>query len=371
MSGPPQSSQQYINDNNIHVILKEAIKELCSKRPERPYAFLREYFGKLDSDEGFLYEYESQSQNNEHDHEQHEQIINVSRDHRASIHRRGAISAEVYTDEEVKNYTRKVVPKDYKTMQALERAFENNILLRSCDEDQRSHIFDAMAEQIFVKNDVIIKQGDPGNFFYVIDNGEVEVLVNESVVALISEWGTFGELALIHGRPRQATVVAKTDTLKLWAIDRDTYRKILMSLQQQKREKYDDFLSKVRILDNLQDWERLTVADALESVSFEAGDDIVQEGETGNEFFIVIDGSADVTQKMKNGSIKKVGQLGPSDYFGELALILDRPRAATVTAKSFLKCVKLDRSRFERVMGPVMDILKRTDYYKEYIQSSV
>jgi CRP-like cAMP-binding protein len=37
----------------------------------------------------------------------------------------------------------------------------------------------------------------------------------------------------------------------------------------------------------------------------------VQEGETGNEFFIVIDGSADVTQKMKNGSIKKVGQLGP------------------------------------------------------------
>ena len=55
-----------------------------------------------------MYEYESQSQNNEHDHEQHEQIINVSRDHRASIHRRGAISAEVYTDEEVKNYTRKV-----------------------------------------------------------------------------------------------------------------------------------------------------------------------------------------------------------------------------------------------------------------------
>ena len=37
-----------------------------------------------------------------------EEIVNVSRDNRASIHRRGAISAEVYTDEEVKNYTRKV-----------------------------------------------------------------------------------------------------------------------------------------------------------------------------------------------------------------------------------------------------------------------
>jgi len=61
-----------------------------------------------------------------------------------------------------------VVPKDYKTMQALERAFENNILLRSCDEDQRSHIFGAMAEQLFQRGDVIIKQGDPGNYFYVI-----------------------------------------------------------------------------------------------------------------------------------------------------------------------------------------------------------
>lgn len=363
-----ETSKQYIHDNNIQVILKDAIKELCSKRPELPYAFLRDYFGRLDVEDGVLYDYDASCQQ-QHDNEP--EVVNVSRDNRASIHRRGAISAEVYTDEEVKNYTRKVVPKDYKTMQALERAFENNILLRSCDEDQRSHIFDAMAEQIFQRADVIIKQGDPGNYFYVIDSGEVEVLVNDKVVALITEWGTFGELALIHGRPRQATVIAKSDTLKLWAIDRDTYRKILMSLQQQKRETYDDFLSKVRILDNLQDWERLTVADALESVSFESGEDIVREGDVGNEFFIVCDGTADVTQKSKNGTIKKVGQLGPSDYFGELALILDRPRAATVTAKSFLKCVKLDRSRFERVMGPVMDILKRTDYYKEYIQSSV
>ena len=80
-----------------------------------------------------------------------------------------------------------------------------------------------------------------------------------------------------------------------------------------------------------------------------------------------------------------------SDFFGELALILSRPRAATVKAKTFVKvtfvtfiaynkcdtlnpifqCVKLDRNRFERVMGPIMDILKGTEYYKEYVQNSV
>lgn len=41
----------------------------------------------------------------------------------------------------------------------------------------------------------------------------------------------------------------------------------------------------------------------------------------------------------------EVGRLGPSDYFGEIALLLDRPRAATVVAKGALKCVKLDRAR--------------------------
>ena len=82
--------------------------------------------------------------------------------------RRGAISAEVYNDEEIQNYKRIVVPKDYKTMQALQRVFENIKLLKSCDEDQRSHIFDAMAEHNFQRGDVIIKQGDPGDYFYVM-----------------------------------------------------------------------------------------------------------------------------------------------------------------------------------------------------------
>lgn len=48
-----------------------------------------------------------------------------------------------------------------------------------------------------------------------------------------------------------------------------------------------------------------------------------------------------------------------SFFAGEIALVLNRPRAATVRAKGTLKCVKLDRQRFERVLGPCIDILKR------------
>lgn len=55
----------------------------------------------------------------------------------------------------------------------------------------------------------------------------LKVYVNGEWVTSISEGGSFGELALIYGTPRAATVKAKTD-LKLWGIDRDSYRRILM-----------------------------------------------------------------------------------------------------------------------------------------------
>lgn len=55
-------------------------------------------------------------------------------------------------------------------------------------------------------------------------------------------------MALIYGTPRAATVVAKTGSVKLWAIDRLTYRAILMGSTMRKRKIYDEFLSKVQIL---------------------------------------------------------------------------------------------------------------------------
>lgn len=57
---------------------------------------------------------------------------------------------------------------------------------------------------------------------------------------------------------------------------------------------------------------------------------------------------------------------------GEIALLLDRPRAATVKAKGPLKVIKLDRARFERILGPCADILKRNmTHYNSLISLSV
>merc|ERR1739844_312717 len=259
------------------------------------------------------------------------------------VRRRGAISAEPINEEDAASYVKKVVPKDYKTMASLSKAIAKNVLFSHLDENERSDIFDAMFPVNAMPGEVIIQQGDEGDNFYIIDTGDVEIYVNGEKVVQIGEGGSFGELALIYGTPRAATVKASTSSdVKLWGIDRDSYRRILMGSTIRKRKMYEEFLSKVSILENLDKWERLTVADSLEAVSFEDEEVVVKQGEAG------------------------------TDYFGEIALLLDRPRAATVNCRGPLKCVKLDRDRFERVLGPCSEILKRNiQQYNSYVSLSV
>merc|ERR1711923_21058 len=356
--------EAYVQMHDIQKILKECIVQLCVSRPDNPISFLREYFQKLEREAAKESKAALLSPDDLEDVESPlpSNIIQP-------VRRRGAISAEPINEEDAASYVKKVVPKDYKTMASLSKAIAKNVLFSHLDENERSDIFDAMFPSSAMPGEIIIKQGNEGDNFYIIDQGEVEIYVNGEKVPNIGEGGSFGELALIYGTPRAATVKASTD-VKLWGIDRDSYRRILMGSTIRKRKMYEELLAKVSILENLDAWERLIVADALEAVSYEDGEAVVKQGEHGDDFFIIVSGSATVTQyRAEGGESEEKGQLGPSDYFGEIALMLDRPRAATVTAKGQLKCVKLDRARFERVLGPCADILKRNiAHYNSFIK---
>jgi len=157
----------------------------------------------------------------------------------------GAVSAEVYTEEDVSNYVKKIVPKDPATKKALEKSMSRNVLFAHLDDTEKRDIFDAMDPVEKKAGDTILVQGEDGDNFYVIDSGEVDVFVNGEKVTSIKDGGSFGELALIYGTPRAATVKAKTD-VKLWGLDRDTYRRILMGSTIRKRKMYDELLSKVK-----------------------------------------------------------------------------------------------------------------------------
>ena len=92
-------------------------------------------------------------------------------------------------------------------------------------------------------------------------------------------------------------------------------------------------------IDLFSDLDRRTLeqlANSFKESDFEAGDSIAEQGKSGIGFFVIENGAADV---LVDG--EKVATLGPGDHFGEIALIDDRARTATVVAKSRLDCYGL------------------------------
>ncbi len=91
-----------------------------------------------------------------------------------------------------------------------------------------------------------------------------------------------------------------------------------------------------------------TIADEID---LRQGTVLTREGRPGREFFVLIDGTAEVTQ---NG--KKVADLGPGDWLGEIALITDSPRTATVTATSPVDVLVITDRRFRSVVETMPSI---------------
>jgi CRP/FNR family transcriptional regulator, cyclic AMP receptor protein len=90
--------------------------------------------------------------------------------------------------------------------------------------------------------------------------------------------------------------------------------------------------------------------DRLERVAhrrhYDPGAVIVQEGQGGIAFFVVINGQAQVTRTGTDGQVRELRKIGPGGVFGEMALFSDRPRTATVTAIEPTECLALHRLEF-------------------------
>jgi cAMP-dependent protein kinase regulator len=78
----------------------------------------------------------------------------------------------------------------------------------------------------------------------------------------------FGELALLYNAPRAATIKAKVDC-QLWVLDRNTFNHIVKDASMRKREKYEDFLKSVKLLQNMDHYERSKLADAIKEETYQ------------------------------------------------------------------------------------------------------
>jgi len=171
--------------------------------------------------------------------------------------------------------------------------------------------------------------------------------------------GSFGELALMYNAARAATVISAEPQCTLWALDRLTFRRILMESTFARRRMYESFLEEVPLLSTLTPYERSKIADALQSQKFPEGHYIIREGDPGHSFFLLEAGTA---VAYRSGNETPVKEYKKGDFFGELALLNDKPRAASVVSTSEVKVATLGKSAFQRLLGPVEGIMRRTKY---------
>jgi len=270
---------------------------------------------------------------------------------------RGSVSAEAYgTWNQKKVFEPPKYPKSDDQKVRLSETLKESFMFNTLEAADMEIIILAMKECNFTAGTKVIEEGESGDYLFVIEKGTLECVkaINgeSKVVKTCSEGDVFGELALLYNCPRAANVIAKNQCV-CWQLDRDTFNSIVQDAALKRRERYDKFLQSVTILGSVDAYERSQIADALVSETFSSGQFVVKQDDPGHKFYIVESGSL---YALKDDV--RVKDYKPGDYFGELALLKNQPRAASVVASSdSVRLVSMTRQSFSKMLGSLHDLL--------------
>ena len=229
--------------------------------------------------------------------------------------------------------------------------------LPTLDSDQRSRLSARIRRFVWSVGDEIVRQGDRTDRFYVIAEGEVEVLRTEPgrashLVARLGRGDYFGEIGLLHGVRRTATVRAVTRVVTL-ALERDAFVELVAESDLTAHE--IGRILRRRVLTNrlaaalprLDPFQLAGLLPRVELVRYAPGEVIIRQGEPADRFYVVSRGRVEVVNDQPRGDHIHLAWLEAGDYFGEIGLLQGRPRMATVRAgDDEVEMLALDRDAF-------------------------
>jgi CRP/FNR family cyclic AMP-dependent transcriptional regulator len=118
-----------------------------------------------------------------------------------------------------------------------------------------------------------------------------------------------------------------------------------------RRNQKVDLIKKAPLFAHASKRELQEVAQLADEIDLSEGKEMTRQGRPGREFFVLLEGSADV---IKDG--QRINTLGPGDFFGEIALVSDVPRTATVTATSPVRALVVTDRSFRRLLDDLPDM---------------
>lgn len=224
----------------------------------------------------------------------------------------------------------------------------------------------------YEKGQVVIEQGKmPADYFYIRESGDVRVIKNGEDLGIFKEQ-SFGELALLYDAPRAATIECASDC-DLWALDRITFKKVIVQSVRTQRVGHLKILKGVSILQTLNESELERLTDAINIKNVSKGEVVIREKDEGGTMYIIESGEFKCTQyDDETGEDVEVAVLDDGKYFGEIALLKNEKRKATVTCTTDAVLLEIERKVFKRLLGGVEDLLKRNaDLYDEITRQAM
>ena len=245
-------------------------------------------------------------------------------------------------------------PQSHWEAQIISMAIHRHSVLTDLTEDARDVLISRMKHYHLEPNQIVFEQGSEGTTFFVIGNGEVEVLVNSQVVNTLKTGDSFGEVALLHHVPRSATV-RTLEKCDLWGLDTHTFREAVQQVNIKNYTENRAFLDSVGLFSSLTANEKESLLSALSSQRFLPGKHIVTEGEPGDVFYLIKEGTVACSM---NGVERRKMRKG--EYFGEQALLYNTTRTATITADNTVSVLSIGRDQLVEVLGrSLQQILSR------------
>lgn len=236
--------------------------------------------------------------------------------------------------------------------------------------DEQKRLAERMDVRRFQFGETIFSAGEPGDALYLVSSGRARVIGRDASgrevsLGVLSPGDHFGEAALLSDAPRGATVRA-ADDLVLLRLQRSDFLSVIEH-HPEVRDILEKYLAEIGIQNFLKQFTVLGSVPAnflhelvqrLKVKKIEAGKVVVQQGEVSDDFYIVKSGFLEVVKR--EGKQENVaGYLGQGEFFGELAPLTGKPRAASVIVKTPCKLYVLSRRDFDAVLESSPEFRKR------------
>lgn len=292
---------------------------------------------------------------------------------KANNKKKMGISAEAYGNyNKPTEFKAPFIEKSSDQIEQIRKTLGMSFMFKSLDRADLEVVIGAMSVKEYQEGDFVIKQGDDGAELFIVGQGSLSCekifSANDAPTFLknyqIGE--VFGELALMYNVPRAATIISHGSSV-CFSLDRDTFNNIVKGAAVKRRNMFEEFLTKIEILADLEEHERSKICDCLSIETFSKDEFVIREGDEGNKFYLVQEGTA-IAVKVQNGEEVTVYEYSPNTYFGELALLNNEKRKASIRVTSDkLVVASLDKNSFKRMLGSVSKILERnSEKYQKY-----